>query len=143
MRYLILSILLIVTCVNSYSQNTVTLPPNTPAYLVLNNKTTNVDSLIVREYRNKETKHLINRMNKAGEDDNHIFPWENVAVSVKGHKTNPIIIDHKCDKCGNNTVAVYFVSPAWTWEKLCGRAGYLIICPHCVRQMEFFCSYMN
>ena len=70
MRYLILSILLIVPCVNSYSQKTVTLPPNTPAYLVLNNTTTAVDSLIVREYRNKETKHLINRMNKAGEDDN-------------------------------------------------------------------------
>ena len=70
-------------------------------------------------------------------------PWEDVAVSVKRQKTNPIIIDHKCDKCGNNTVAVYFVSPAWTWEKLCGRAGYLIICPHCVRQMEYFCSYMN
>lgn len=143
MRYLILSILLIVPCVNSCSQNTVTLPPNTPAYLVLNNTTTAVDSLIVREYHNKETKHLINRMNKAGEDDNHIFPWEDVAVSVKRQKKNPIIIDHKCDKCGNNTVAVYFVSPAWTWKKLCGRAGYLIICPHCVRQMEFFCSYMN
>ena len=143
MRYLILSILLIIPCINSYSQNTVTLPPNTPAYLVLNNKTTTVDSLMVREYRDKETKHLIERMNRTGEVDKDIFPWEDVAASIKEQQATPIIIDHKCDKCGNNTVVVYFVSPAWTWEKLCGRAGYLIICPHCLRQIEFCCSYMN
>ena len=143
MRHLILSIFLIIPCINSYSQNIVTLPPNTPAYLVLNNKTTTMDSLMVREYRDKETKHLIKRMNGAGDKDKDIFPWEDVSVSVKSQKKNPIIIDHKCDKCGDNTVVVYFVSPAWTWEKLCGRAGYLIICPHCVRQIEFICSYMN
>ena len=143
MKHLILSIVLIIPCINSYSQNTINLPQNTHAYLVLNDKTTAVDSLMVREYRDKETKHLIKRMDRASDEDKDIFPWEDVAASVKEQQTTPIIINHKCDKCWNNTVIVYFVSPAWTWEKLCGRAGYLIICPHCVRQIEFFCSYMN
>ena len=82
-------------------------------------------------------------MNGAGDKDKDIFPWEDVSVSVKSQKKNPIIIDHKCDKCGDNTVVVYFVSPAWTWERLCGRAGYLVVCPHCIEQLDFSCTVMN
>ena len=143
MRHLILSILLIIPCINSYSQNTIILPPNTPAYLVLNDKTTAVDSLMVRKYSAKETDSLIKQINKVGDENKSIFPWKDVVASIKEQEFIPIIIDQRCDKCSNNTTIVYFVSPAWTWEKLCGRAGYLIICPHCVRQIEFFCSYMN
>jgi hypothetical protein len=38
---------------------------------------------------------------------------------------------------------VYFVSPAWTWEERCGRAGWLTICDHCHVQVQFFCDLMN
>ena len=130
-------------CLNSYSQNTTSLPKNTPAYLVLNREAINIDTLMVRECSAKEIASLIKQMNKVCDKNKRIFPWNDVVASINDQEFAPIIINHKCNKCKKNTVVVYFVSPAWTWEKLCGRAGYLIICPHCVRQIEFFCSYMN
>ncbi len=38
---------------------------------------------------------------------------------------------------------VFFVSPAWTWQELCGRAGWLTICEKCNVQVQFFCDLMN
>lgn len=38
---------------------------------------------------------------------------------------------------------VFFVSPPWTWQELCGRAGWLTICPKCEIQVQFFCDLMN
>ena len=143
MRSLILSVLIIFLCVNSYSQNTMKLPKDTPAYLVLNRKAASIDTLMVRECSAKEIASLIKQMNKAGEENKRIFPWKDVVASIKEQEFTPIIIDHKCDKCKNNTVVVYFVSPQWTWEKLCGRAGYLVICPHCIHQIDFSCTVMN
>ena len=143
MRYLVLSIISVFLCLNCYSQSTIKLPRNTPAYIVLNNKTTTLDSLSVREYSAKETDSLIKQINKAGDKSKSIFPWKDVVASIKEQEFTPIIIDHRCEACTNNTTVVYFVSPTWTWEKLCGRAGYLIICPHCMRQIDFSCTVMN
>ena len=143
MRYLILLMVSMFLCINSYSQNTVKLPKNTPAYLVLNGMPTNIDKLFVRECSAKEIASLIKRMNKAGDENKSIFSWKDAVASIKEQQFTPIIIDHKCDKCKNNTVVVYFVSPAWTWERLCGRAGYLVICPHCIEQLDFSCKVMN
>ena len=143
MRYLILLILPIFLCVNSYSQNTTFLPEANPGYLILNNKRTTVDSLMIREYTAEETDVLINQITKAGDEKKVFFTWKDVVESMKERQTIPKIIDHKCNKCRNNTVVVYFVSPMWTWENLCGRAGYLVICPHCIEQLDFSCTVMN
>ena len=143
MRCLILLMVSVFLCVNSYSQNTTSLPKNTPAYLVLDGKAINIDTLMVRECRAKEIASLIKQMNKVCDENKRIFPWKDVVASINEQEFAPIIINHKCDKCKKNTVVVYFVSPAWTWEKLCGRAGYLVICPHCIEQLDFSCTVMN
>ena len=143
MRCLILLMVSVFLCVNSYSQNTTSLPKNTPAYLVLDGKAINIDTLMVRECRAKEIASLIKQMNKVCDENKRIFPWNDVVASINEQEFAPIIINHKCDKCKKNTVVVYFVSPAWTWEKLCGRAGYLVICPHCIEQLDFSCTVMN
>ena len=143
MRYLILLIMSMFLCVNSYSQNTTSLPKNTPAYLVLNREAINIDTLMFRECSAKEIASLIKQMNKVCDENKRIFPWNDVVASINEQEFAPIIINHKCNKCKKNTVVVYFVSPAWTWENLCGRAGYLVICPHCIEQLDFSCTVMN
>jgi hypothetical protein len=42
-----------------------------------------------------------------------------------------------------NVVFFYFESPAWTWENLCGRAGWLVIRKEPSRQVAFFLEIMN
>ena len=69
-------------CVNSYSQNTMSLPKNTPAYLVLNREAINIDTLMVRECSAKEIASLIKQMNKVCDENKRIFPWNDVVASI-------------------------------------------------------------
>ena len=38
---------------------------------------------------------------------------------------------------------VWFRSPDWTWEQLCGRSGELTICSVCGKHFEFDCQLLN
>lgn len=96
------------------------------------------------------------------------FPWEDVAVcrAKKQAGTEETLPDapayfrvaahgpidarreqaEPCPSCGasfENLAHVYFVSPDWTWQKLCGRAGWLNICDKCKVQVQFFREVMN
>lgn len=51
--------------------------------------------------------------------------------------------DKFCKHCGKRMVSLYYESPAWTWEHLCGRAGLLYICPYCKEDDHFDCEIMN
>lgn len=51
--------------------------------------------------------------------------------------------DKVCKHCGRRIVSLYYCSPAWTWEQLCGRAGILYICPYCKEDDHFDCEIMN
>ena len=73
-----------------------------------------------------------------------LYPWEDVLASMykypeKVEKVN----DEKCPKCGGQLIKLYFMSPDWTWSKLCGRGGYMIICPDCIEQIDFNLTIMN
>jgi hypothetical protein len=48
-----------------------------------------------------------------------------------------------CTSCGEILLWIYFKSPDWTWEKLCGRAGWLAICRTCRIQADFQLTMMN
>lgn len=82
--------------------------------------------------------------------DGGIFPWEDV------FKSNIIETDScnykPCLKCveenieaekRENIITLNFSSPPWTWERLCGRAGYLTICIKHKVQVDFECNMMN
>jgi DNA-directed RNA polymerase subunit RPC12/RpoP len=74
-------------------------------------------------------------------DEKTFFPWEDV-LNCK----NDIIKykSYQCPYCGEKEVIwIYFKSPEWTWENLCGRAGPLAICPKCASQVKFVCCVMN
>lgn len=73
-----------------------------------------------------------------------IFPWGDVGKCLD----NPFFMQgkRKCPKCGRPSyrlVWIFFSSLDETWEDLCGRMGYLSLCPHCKTQVEFICAAMN
>lgn len=49
----------------------------------------------------------------------------------------------RCSKCLHNTILIYYISPERTWKNLAGRAGFLLICPHCLNQHEFYCTTLS
>lgn len=65
------------------------------------------------------------------------FPWDDVFASMQKTPEQVEVTEKKCPECGQALLQLYFKSPDWTWEKLCGRAGPLTICPHCALQVEF------
>jgi|UniRef100_A0A7C3V544 hypothetical protein len=85
------------------------------------------------------------------------FPWEDVAASWADDRLqsrHPAAPAKKiylaralaCPDCGTPADRLswfYFKSPEWTWEHLCGRAGWMVVCERCRRQVNFFCELMN
>lgn len=49
----------------------------------------------------------------------------------------------QCRRQASELDWIYFSSPAWTWNKLCGRARRLVVCKPCHLQVEFFLHVMN
>lgn len=37
----------------------------------------------------------------------------------------------------------HFRSPQWTWEHLCGRAGYTLICGECKKEIDTIITFMS
>lgn len=91
------------------------------------------------------------------ERDGKHFPWEDVeAASVDQRLQEEQAVDlardryadraRDCPDCGTPPEHLswfYFRSPDWTWEHLCGRAGYMTVCEWCYRQIDFFVKVMN
>ena len=80
------------------------------------------------------------------------FPWDDVdacrlnpelqqrqAVEYKKHELPTKL----CPQCRQPVEWFWFDSPRWTWEKLCGRAGWLALCNECRLQTAFQMVLMN
>jgi len=75
-------------------------------------------------------------------EDKLYFPWNDVMACVN-NEASPMVRGMKCPVCGKDVKWIKFCSPAWTWEKLCGREGPLALCLDCHLQLYFFCTCMN
>jgi len=58
----------------------------------------------------------------------------NDAIKNYGNKLN-----HPMDDC----IWFWFESPDWTWENLCGRAGWMVISRSELKVIDFFLETMN
>ena len=67
---------------------------------------------------------------------NEGYAWADVHESLQTYKSI-LMSEKKCPKCGKETVYIYFRSPSFTWESLCGTAGPLELCPYCVKQVKY------
>lgn len=86
------------------------------------------------------------------------FPWEHV-IACRNIKKSPNTGEtekefrkrfqgqiNPCPKCGKSfdkMEVFYFESPPKTWEMLCGRAGWIVICIDCKKQIRFELEVMN
>lgn len=52
-------------------------------------------------------------------------------------------LKNNCPCCGHPLYIAYQKSPNWTWKQLCGRAGYLVYCPNCKKDLNFYRTLMN
>jgi hypothetical protein len=73
------------------------------------------------------------------ENMTQVFPWEDVDACME-NIIAPEVKGLLCPKCGKEVKWIRFISPSWTWEKMCGRVGPLAICLDCRIQVKFFCE---
>lgn len=77
------------------------------------------------------------------------FPWEHVEACRGRRQTRtpkPLEEAEACPQCGTSGQAltwIYFESPRWTWEHLCGRAGWMTVCDDCRLQVQFFLGVLS
>ena len=72
---------------------------------------------------------------KSWKCEGQFFPWEDVALSILKYPENINFNAGQCERCNDPIISLHFVSPSWTWVKLCGRAGDMKICPKCRTQI--------
>jgi len=75
----------------------------------------------------------------------NIFTWREIIASMKGRAKDAYYIKNRpCKKCGeDNTVFFCFRSSDESWRELCGREGYMLICPDCLTILGFVHYIMN
>ena len=91
----------------------------------------------------EKIKALIEEIRLSGTKELVYFPWEYVFDSMLNYPEKVCLSYETCPDCGEQLIQVYFSSPSWTWEQLCGRAGDMLICPKCHEQKDFFLRIMN
>lgn len=53
------------------------------------------------------------------------------------------VLKNPCPVCGQPLYVSHQTSPGYTWRKLCGREGYLLYCPNCKKDINFYLTVMN
>lgn len=70
------------------------------------------------------------------------FPINDIIDSMYKHPESICKSDEDCENCWNKLISIYFCSPAWTWEWLCGRAWDMLICPHCKTDFGIYWNFV-
>ena len=96
----------------------------------------------------EEVKALIEQMTPNVSDQDSgpaqdCYPWRDVFDSMIEHHNSVQTSEDKCPLCGKQLTRIWFDSPKWTWDNLMGRAGTMLICPHCAKQIKFMCFILN
>lgn len=68
---------------------------------------------------------------------------DDITDNLRRHRETAELSGIKCPDCGHHMIRFFVSSPAWTWQKLCGRAGILTYCPNCKSQHGFLLQMMN
>jgi hypothetical protein len=90
-------------------------------------------------------------------NDEEPLPWEHVDASRRNRrlqrkhpvaegKSRYLAGAKACPTCNIEADALswfYFESPQWTWDNLCGSAGWMLVCDNCKRQADFFEEVMS
>lgn len=69
--------------------------------------------------------------------------WDEILPSMYTMPEMVRICETVCPECGEKCIGLFFSSPAWTWDALCGRGGHMVICPSCPKMVTFGLTIMN
>ena len=102
-----------------------------------------IQKLFIENLNNKVTLEITNGDLKR-EPRNQFFSYESIYECVTTFEDWGIGVSRRrCYRCLHNTILIYYISPEITWKSLAGRAGYMLICPHCLAQHEFHCTILS
>ena len=75
----------------------------------------------------------------------NIFAWREIVDSMRYRVRDAYYLKNRpCGKCGkDNTIFFCFRSSDESWRELCGREGYMLICPDCLTIIGFVHYIMN
>lgn len=75
----------------------------------------------------------------------NILAWREIVDSMEDRARDAYYVKNRpCDKCGgHDTVYFCFRSSKQSWRELCGREGYMLICPDCLTILNFVQYLMN
>ena len=86
----------------------------------------------------KDQKKIILAFLDSGKKDRQWAYAKTKMPAGSNHRPCPL-----CGKPSEELKWIYFDSPGWTWQQLCGRAGPMSICPDCGCIVEFDCFLLN
>jgi hypothetical protein len=99
--------------------------------------------LFIENLRNQVTIEITNGNTERDLRD-RFFSYESIYECVTTFDDWGIGVSRRrCSKCLHNTILIYYISPEITWKSLAGRAGFMLICPHCLTQHEFHCNVLS
>ena len=100
------------------------------AYLDINPDTVSMDRLKVERGLNLKERWTLKR-ERYNEKDGWRFC---------GHA---YVLKNTCPICGKPLYISHQTSPGYTWSEMCGREGYLVYCPNCKKDINFYLTLMN
>ena len=71
------------------------------------------------------------------------YSWCDVLASMYVYPDSVVFSNRNCPCCEGKIVGVYFVTCRSSWHDLCGRAGSMVICPKCARQIAIRITTLN
>ena len=98
----------------------------------------------IQEQASKETQLSENRVDRVCDSSPLIYPWNEVYDFMTKYKDWVIGESRiRCNHCLKKTMLIYYITPDYTWRRRCGRAGYFLVCPHCLNQLDFYYMVLN
>lgn len=71
------------------------------------------------------------------------YSWCDVLASMYVYPDSVVFSNRNCPCCEGKIVGVYFVTCRSSWHDLCGRAGSMVICPKCAKQIAIRITTLN
>lgn len=70
----------------------------------------------------------------------NIYAWAEIIQSMESRKREAYYVNNKsCPNCGgNHTILFHYRSNEDSWKELCGREGYMHICPNCLKIIKLY-----
>lgn len=66
--------------------------------------------------------------------------WKEIVKSMEFRNHEAYFVNGKqCERCGGKRpILFHFISNHNSWKELCGREGYMLICPDCLKKLKYY-----